>query len=82
MKVLSIRELRKKTGIMESKKTDLKICPFCGSEGKIVLCNYGNGSEYMPYCSNHECVAGEGGFYSPNRDEAIKKWNERQGDCV
>lgn len=58
---------------------ELKPCPFCGSEVKLVRRNrYGNIS-YVIVCQNDSCFMKE----SHNRpsfkkvDEAIESWNKR-----
>lgn len=60
--------------------TDLKPCPFCGSDCDISFITVkvkGTSLFYTPYCTNGDCFMNmnEIGFIS--KDEAIKSWNRR-----
>jgi len=53
--------------------TELKLCPFCGSNAKL---------NRFEYCSYVECkTCGACGPESEDENEAERKWNERFCDC-
>ena len=55
-------------------KTELKPCPFCGSEAEVNHgTTYGFRYEYEPRCTKCECMLG---VYETEK-EAIETWNRR-----
>lgn len=70
-------------GAVVKRKGALKRCPLCGNEAVIVLYNGG----YFVKCTFCECmvakqisVVTETILPYDNEEDAVKKWNERQGD--
>lgn len=72
--------------------TELKRCPFCGGEGKIVKLKVSFSDVYEGYAIHAECVScgakspykrGEffGQFKSQDLDKAVEAWNRRVTDA-
>lgn len=55
------------------KEPELKPCPFCGHDGRVVADGEGN---YMVQCN--ECSASTG--WCVDKEEAIEAWNRRKGE--
>ena len=51
--------------------SDIKPCPFCGSEAKEEV----NGTFHAIVCQNYECGAEVNSF--KQKDKAIEVWNHR-----
>lgn len=58
--------------------SELKPCPFCGGEAKIVKSPE---NEYIAICRNKQCNASVG-FFPNTRKEAIEAWNRRADDEI
>ena len=54
---------------------ELKPCPFCGSEAKVIKFSKCN-KPYVVICENDFCLASVGN-YSSKREYAIEAWNRR-----
>ena len=66
-----------------SKKIELKPCPFCGADGKLVQDQDHHGEYYTLGCSFTECLA-NGLFYTEVEiplEHAIAAWNTRTVDA-
>ena len=68
---------------MNSEQDALKACPFCGSNGKLDLSDFGSA---MVYCSAEsigvDCpVNPETGFHD-TQEQAIAAWNTRTPDAA
>ena len=64
----------------ESMMTELKPCPFCGSESAIAYhINSRTPYEdaYIPYCLNDECFMNMNEFCFATEEEAVRAWNRR-----
>ena len=63
-----------------SNDTELKPCPFCGGEVKLIdMTHDGVGNPYSIQCDTDWCL-GHTGWYPHNaKDELIEKWNTRTG---
>lgn len=55
------------------KEPELKPCPFCGHDGRVVADGEGN---YMVQCN--ECSASTG--WCVDKEEALEAWNRRKGE--
>ena len=53
--------------------SELKPCPFCGSEAKMYIFN--NGLDWQVECLNDDCACGTTTWESKER--AIEIWNTR-----
>lgn len=53
-------------------KDKLKLCPFCGSKGKIITGSFG---EKWGQCQNKHCVSH---CWQRTEQQAIKAWNTRK----
>lgn len=57
---------------------ELKPCPFCGGEAKVIKIPRGD-RKYVAICENDLCMASVGNF-SCTREDAVRKWNRRVTD--
>lgn len=55
--------------------TELRPCPFCGGEAKLVRAN---NSWHKVICC--KCTGSAGSWRTVTRQEAIEAWNRRVGD--
>jgi len=57
--------------------SELKPCPFCGSEADVHPHNFGDSkkTDYTIYCSNKDCGSSFCWYDTP--EESIKAWNKR-----
>ena len=56
---------------------DLKPCPFCGSEAKVIV---GGGSkDFAVHCTNLLCEAATR-YWWESREVAVEKWNMRNAE--
>lgn len=64
--------------------TELKPCPFCGGEGKLILGTYMMGVPCKIECQNESCGAEMSRFSRSDipklKKLVINKWNRRVGD--
>ena len=63
--------------------TELKPCPFCGGEAKLLTLTYNGGKVYGVFCTaDLEQEYQHGHFIDnyDNKDEAIADWNRRTND--
>lgn len=65
-------------------ETNLKPCPFCGGEVKIIgiedCGDYSHGAfkrYFTPECQNENCIAYCLDCYFETREEAVEAWNHR-----
>lgn len=58
-------------------------CPFCGKPGVLIEVSepphppYKGFQQYMPMCSDINCIAGEDGYSSDSKKVSVLKWNSR-----
>lgn len=59
--------------------TELKKCPFCGSNGTIYHRDAKVLDDYIPECTNTDCIASYmlGKSFS-NKEDAAFAWNNRK----
>lgn len=55
---------------------ELKPCPFCGREGRIIFV-YGL---FVPYCKNESCILYTLDVCYDTKKKAIEAWNRRASD--
>ena len=56
--------------------TELKPCPFCGRDGRIIRV-YGY---FVPYCTNESCILYKIDVCYDTKEKAIEAWNRRASD--
>lgn len=57
-------------------ESDLKPCPFCGGEGRVIRIPGNFPKNYVVVCWNEGCEASLGN-YSATKEEAADEWNRR-----
>jgi len=61
--------------------TELKPCPFCGSEAELIVGRHTpTGNEYTPRCTNKSCP-GRVTKKWLDRQQAVDAWNRRAESC-
>jgi Lar family restriction alleviation protein len=56
--------------------TELKPCPFCGSEA-VITCNPDDAKWFYIECGNENCPILVQGQWHTDMNEAKKEWNRR-----
>ena len=56
---------------------ELKPCPFCGGEAKVVVQHKSIRKPYVVVCEDEECMASVG-IFSVTKEDAIDRWNRRE----
>ncbi len=56
---------------------ELKLCPFCGSEAKILISHHGSQPIYSVCCKKVGCFMYYGAMIYNNEKAAISAWNQR-----
>lgn len=55
-------------------KEELKPCPFCGGEARIIICGCGCSNYYHVKCKSCFCASPS----HPQKDNAVSVWNRRE----
>ena len=57
---------------------ELKACPFCGSEARLMIKESQYDTNYDIQCTDDKCYLSEGAdWYFDTEEEAIQAWNRR-----
>ena len=63
--------------------SELKHCPFCGSNAAVGELKGGKFPRYSVICQNSRCIASEYNIFGKryvNKSDAINAWNRRAGE--
>ena len=63
-------------------KTEIKPCPFCGAPGEVSSDIIFGDTKWYVGCSGEKCpIVGVKTVMHQRRKDAIKTWNEREGNA-